>query len=344
MDLRKMSDRPLNAETPAEALRSWITANSAFFHRNQSEMKAAISLEEWRLSVDGEVKKAVSLSYNEIISLPKAINAGTLECAGNGRSLLKEKASGNPWTIGGVGNAVWGGIWLKEVLQIAGVKEEARYVTFEGMDAPLSSAGVKFIRSIPLEKALGSTLLAYEMTGEPLPLPHGFPLRALALGWVGASCCKWLHKITVASEPHEGYYRDRVYRIYQKGEDPRTGTVTTVIPIKTIITRPLQGEILVQRRILVLGAAYGGEAEIIEVDVSEDGGQSWSPAEFLGPNEPFAWRHWQYLWNPGRKGEHRLMARATDSKGNRQPMTAVWNVLGYGNNGVEEHSLKIQIV
>ena len=111
MDLRKMSERPLNAETPAESLRSWITANSAFFHRNQSEMRSAVSLEEWRLTVGGEVKTEVSFTYSEILSLPKAISAGTLECAGNGRSLLKEKASGNPWTIGGVGNAVWGGIW-----------------------------------------------------------------------------------------------------------------------------------------------------------------------------------------------------------------------------------------
>ncbi len=344
MDLRKMSERPLNAETPAESLRSWITANSAFFHRNQSEMRSAVSLEEWRLSVGGEVKTEVSLTFSEILSLPKAISAGTLECAGNGRSLLKEKASGNPWTIGGVGNAVWGGIWLKEVLRIAGAKETARHVTFEGKDEPLGSAGIRFIRSIPLEKALGSTLLAYEMNGEPLPLAHGFPLRVLALGWVGASCCKWLHKITVASDPHDGYYMDRVYRIYQRGEDPRSGTVTTAIPMKTIITRPLQGEVLEQGRIQVLGAAYGGEAEIIQVEISEDDGKGWSPAEFLGPNEPFAWRQWQYLWNPGRKGEYRLMARATDSKGNRQPMRAAWNVLGYGNDGVEEHSLKIQIV
>ncbi len=344
MDIRKMSERPLNAETPAESLRSWITPNSAFFHRNQSEMKSAVSLNEWSLSLGGEVKREVLLTYDEILSLPKAISTGTLECAGNGRSLLKEKASGNPWTIGGVGNAVWGGVWLKEVLHMAGVKENARHVIFEGMDEPLGSAGIKFIRSIPLEKALGSTLLAYEMNGEPLPLPHGFPLRVVALGWVGANCCKWLRKITVANEPYEGYYMDRVYRIFQKGEAPRTGKVTTAIPLKTIITRPLQGEIVEQGRILVLGAAYGGGAEINEISISKDEGQTWSPGEFLGPNEPFAWRQWQYLWTPGRKGEHRLMARATGSEGNLQPMAAVWNVLGYGNNGVEEHSLKLQIV
>ncbi|RQW78550.1 MAG: hypothetical protein EHM79_21405, partial [Geobacter sp.] len=143
--MRILTEKPLNAETPAEALRSWITANAFFFHRNQSEMKSAVSLGEWRLRIEGEVDAPGEFTFDEILRLPKAIAADTLECAGNGRGLLTVKASGNPWTIGGAGNAVWGGVWLKEVLQAAGLKESARHVAFEGLDEPLGSSRIKFI-------------------------------------------------------------------------------------------------------------------------------------------------------------------------------------------------------
>ena len=107
-----MSEKPLNAETPTEYLRSWITPNSVFFKRNQGDiMKDPIALSDWELTFEGEVEKPHSFDFDQIIRLPKAIVANTLECSGNGRSLLEDKAAGNPWAIGGVGNAVWGGVW-----------------------------------------------------------------------------------------------------------------------------------------------------------------------------------------------------------------------------------------
>jgi DMSO/TMAO reductase YedYZ molybdopterin-dependent catalytic subunit len=342
--MRILTERPLNAETPVEALRSWFTANSVFFHRNQSELKKAVSLAEWKLAVEGEVENPREFTFDEILRFPKAICPNTLECSGNGRSLLTEKASGNPWTIGGVGNAVWGGIGLKELLQVVKPKENAQHVAFEGMDEPYGAARLKFIRSIPLQKAQDSTLLAFEMNGEPLPLAHGFPLRALALGWAGANCCKWLEKISILDRPYEGHYMDKVYRVFQKGQDPKSGTMVAQIPLKSFISQPLQGEILKLGQILILGAAYGGERTVAKIEISIDGGRSWAPGEFIGPYEPFAWRQWQYVWNAAKKGVYCLMARATDSQGNQQPMEARWNVLGYGNNGVEEHAISVFIV
>ena len=201
-----------------------------------------------------------------------------------------------------MGNAVWGGVWLRDVLAEAGLKPAARHVAFEGFDTPLGSAGVKFVRSIPLEKALASTLLAYEMNGEPLPLKHGYPLRALALGWTGANCVKWLSRIEVRERPWEGFYMDSVYRLFQKGQDPRTGEVVTGLKLKSIITRPQPGETLAAGTIVILGAAYAGEADVERVDVSTDGGATWRPAAFIGPHEPYAWRQWQFLWERAGKG------------------------------------------
>ncbi len=341
--MRVMSEKPLNAETPVAHLQSWVTANAVFFKRNQGQiMSAPVGLETWRLSIDGLVEKKTELGFPDILCLPKVETAATLECSGNGRSLLGQKASGNPWTIGGVGNAVWGGVRLSEVLERAGVAAGARHVGFEGLDQPLGSAGIRFIRSIPLPKAMDSTILAYEMNGEPLPLEHGFPLRAVALGWTGANCVKWLSKITILDKPVAGFFMDKVYRVFQKDQDPATGVVVTAIPLKSIITAPENGAVLSGGDVVVRGAAYAGDADIAKVEVSTDDGGTWQVAGFIGPRERYAWRRFEYRW-PASKGRYRILARATDTGGEIQPMTAQWNVLGYGNNGVREHGITVTV-
>jgi DMSO/TMAO reductase YedYZ molybdopterin-dependent catalytic subunit len=338
--MRVMTDKPRNAETSNDYLRSWITANAVFFDRNQGEIPAEpIELSTWELAVEGEVEKPLRFTFNEILRLPKAIVANTIECSGNSRSLLEQKASGNPWTIGGVGNAVWGGVWLRQLLTKTGLKDTAKYVAFEGFE----EAKTKFIRSIPIEKGMDSTLLAYEMNGEPLPLKHGYPLRALALGWTGANCVKWLAKITVMDRPYAGFFMDKVYRVFQPGEESTSGTVVTGLKLKSIITQPVVGEKLDRGLVVVLGAAYGGGHQVEKVEVSVDGGETWAEAEFIGPKERYAWRQWQFVWEAKKPGQFRILARATDDSGAQQPLRADWNVLGYGNNGAKEHGVTVEI-
>lgn len=342
--MRVMTQKPLNAETPTEYLRSWITPNQMFFDRNQGDIiQEPISLSDWELFIDGEIEHPLRFTFEEILKMPKVIVSNTLECSGNGRSFLKEKASGNPWTIGGVSNAVYGGVWLKDLLAQTELKNTAKHVAFEGYDKALGSSGIKFIRSVPIEKALSSTLLAYEMNGEPIPLKHGYPLRALALGWYGANSVKWLHNIMVMEKPYEGFFMDRVYRVFQKGQASETGEVVKDLNVKSFITQPLKDETLSSGMITILGTAYAGEADIVKVEVSVDSGQSWNEATFIGPHEPYAWRQWQYIWKVSDPGDYTIMSRATDSTGRTQPMDATWNVLGYGNNGINEHALTIHI-
>lgn len=342
--MRVMTERPRNAETPTAALRSWITANDVFFDRNQGQIpEVGPSLEDYRLVVEGEVQTPLSVTFDTLLRMPKDIVANTLECSGNSRSLFETKASGNPWTLGGVGNAIWGGVWLRDVLEMAGLTAAARHVAFEGFDKPLGSSGISFIRSIPIEKAMDSTLLAYEMNGEALPLKHGFPLRSLALGWTGANCVKWLNRISLQREPHQGFFMDKVYRVFDKGQDPGTGVVVTGMNLKSFITQPLAGETLSTGKVVILGAAYAGEERVETVEVSTDGGDTWSQATFIGPDEPFSWRQWQAVWAPQQAGKYVLMARATDRKGNVQPMSAPANALGYGNNGVRELAVRVTV-
>ncbi len=346
MDIKKriMTESPLNAEPPIEALRSWITPNKAFFNRNQGAIpEQPISLGEWRLTVTGEVKRELVLTYNDLLDMPKVTIANTLECSGNGRSLLKEKAPGNPWTIGGVANVVWGGVLLKELLEKAGLTDRSLHVAFEGFGRPVGGSGVEFVRSIPIDKAIDSTLLAYEMNGEPLPNEHGFPLRALPLGWYGANSVKWLNKIVLMAHPYEGYFMDKAYRIFQKGQDPKTGEVVTDIKVKSIITKPLQGEGLKMVDTLIMGMAYAGSRAIKSVEVSFDGGHSWSDAQLFGPNLKYAWRQWQYQWRPISEGQYTILSRATDELGNQQPMEGQWNAHGYCNNGILDHGIRVRI-
>ena len=342
--MRVMTEKPLNAETPLKHLRTWITDNAVFFKRNQGQiMDAPIELSNWKLTVAGLVNNQLSLTFEEVNRLSRVEVADTLECSGNSRSLLKNKASGNPWTIGGVGNAVWGGARLKDVLDLSGLKDDARHVSFEGLDKPLGRAGIKFIRSIPIDKAMSSTLLAYEMNGQPLPVEHGYPLRALALGWTGANCVKWLHRIEVLDQPYQGFFMDKVYRVFQKGEDPKSGEVVKDIQVKSIIVEPENDQVIIAGIVPIRGAAYAGEAGIEKVEVSVDHGVSWHPATLIGIEQPYSWRHWEFLWEVNAGGDYTIMARATDTAGRLQPETAYWNALGYGNNGVQEHGVTVRI-
>ena len=181
------------------------------------------------------------------------------------------------------------------------------------------------------------------MNGEALPLKHGYPLRALALGWTGANCVKWLSRIVVMDRPYEGFFMDNVYRLFQKGQDSKTGEVIKGIKLKSIITQPQPGEILARGTIVILGAAYAGEADVERVEVSTDGGETWRPADFIGPHEPYAWRQWQLVWEVREAGTYTLMARATDRMNRRQPLQAEMNMLGYCNNGVKEHAVRVTI-
>lgn len=347
MEIKKriMTQNPLNAEPPIISLRSWLTPNDAFFNRNQGAIPSEpIAIDDWRLHITGEVKNELELSFQDILEMPKITTANTLECSGNGRSLLKEKAPGNPWTIGAVANTIWGGVNLKDVLQMAGLTDKSKHVAFEGFGKPVGGSGIDFIRSIPINKALDSTILAYEMNGEPLPNAHGFPMRVLPLGWYGANSVKWLHKIIVMEHPYEGYFMDKAYRIFQKGQDSKTGEVVTEIKVKSIITKPLNGETIKKGKLLITGMAYSGSNFIETVKISFDDGNKWFDCDFIGPNEQYGWRQWQYLWETNENGKFTILSKAKDSSGNEQPLNGQWNAHGYCNNGIIDHGIEVTII
>jgi DMSO/TMAO reductase YedYZ molybdopterin-dependent catalytic subunit len=335
------SVRFFDLETPVEFLNTWITLVPHFFVRNHMHEPAELSGESWRLSVGGEVEKPLTLSLGDVGKLQSHSVVNTLECAGNGRGLHRPQVPGIQWGKGAVSTAKFSGPRLRDVLQRAVVKKSGKHVMFRGLDE-IPGKVPPFIRSIPIEKALDSdTLVATHMNDVPLTKHHGFPARALVPGWIGAASCKWLTEIKVLDSEFVGNFMSPGYRFPNQPVKPGDAVkpedthVVTGLNVKSVISGPLEGSTLKPGKQTVHGAAWAGEANIVKVEVSTDGGSSWNTATLGHEQSHYAWRLWNYSWN-AKPGEHVIQSRATDSLGRVQPVEAVWNPSGYLYNAIDE--------
>lgn len=320
---------PENLEFPFSALNSFITSNEQFFVRSHFVLPK-VECDSWRLAIEGRVKEPCEIGYDELLRLPSRTVTMTLECAGNSRTFLSPKVGGLQWELGAVSNAEWTGVPLAAVLKRAGVKAGATEVVLEGADngaitkEPVSPGKIHYARSLPLAKALmPEVILAYNMNGEPLSHSHGFPLRAVVPGWYGMASVKWLTRIVVTDTTFRGYFQTSDYTFWeQRDELPIQLLPVTEVEVKAEIARPALHEIIPADTIYrIYGAAWTGESEVSKVEMSTDGGSRWEPAQLLGESVPYAWRFWEFYWRtPGQAGVYTLMARATDARGNVQPM------------------------
>jgi len=251
-----------------------------------------------------------------------------------------------------VGNAKFSGPSLKALLEKAGVKDTGKHVQFRGLDI-LTGHVPPFVRSIPIEKAAdGDTLIATHMNGAALTPHHGFPARAVTPGWVGAASCKWLTEITVLGKPAEGNFMSPGYRMPNtpvKPGDPAKPEDThslAALTVNSTIAAPSDGAKIrpttKSGAHVIQGAAWAGEADIIKVEISTDGGDSWKSAKLGEDHAKYAWRLWSYAWKPAKSGDYVILSRATDSQGRVQPDAAVWNPSGYLNNACDHVKVYVQ--
>lgn len=354
--LRVMNDRPVNAETPVTLLDDDITPNEHHFIRNNGiipERARRQNAKGWKLSIHGEVKKASSFDLNTLQERFTHIKRSlVIECGGNGRAGYNPPASGNQWTLGAVGCAEYTGVRLKDVLNTVGVRNSAVYIGYYGEDQHLSRDPKKhpISRGVPIAKAMDEhTLLVWEMNGEPLPAYHGFPLRLVCPGWPGSTSGKWLNRIWVRNQVHDGTkMTGTAYRVPRQPVAPGTKVpdedmvIIEEMPVKSIITRPGTGVETKQSAPFALrGHAWSGNGNVKAMDVSIDFGATWISATLKAPRNKYAWQRWNASVRFPKKGYYEVWARATDHTGRMQPMLVPgWNPKGYLNNAMQRIAVK----
>ena len=340
--LTLLNDRPVNAETPPELLDDAITPTSRHFIRNNGIPPEDVDAAAWTLTIDGLVDQPMTLSIADLRQQFEVVTmALTLECGGNGRGFFNPPARGNQWTYGAVACSEWTGVRLADVLKKAGVKSNVVYTAHYGADSHLSGDPDKLpiSRGIPIAKAMtDNILIAFEMNGGPLHPMNGAPLRLVVPGWPASTAQKWLNRIELRDQVHDGpKMTGKAYRVpaYKVAPGQKVPTEDFVIiermPVKSLVTFPANNAD-VGMATEVRGHAWSGDRTVRTVEISTDFGATWMAAELDQPVNSGAWQNWRANVSFPKAGYYEVWARATDSEGVMQPFAIDWNPKGYLNN------------
>jgi DMSO/TMAO reductase YedYZ molybdopterin-dependent catalytic subunit len=336
---------PLNCETSIPALIGGVVMPSAHFYVRNHFQVPSLDASSWRLGVGGLVERPLSLSLRDLTRMRSQTLVVTLECAGNGRSLLEPPVEGEKWDLGAVSTAEWTGVPLAEILDRAGVRASAREVLFRGADGGMVEGRtdpIRFERSLKLDVARESeALLAYAMNGEPLPIQHGYPLRAVVPGWYAVTSVKWLTDIELIDKTFDGYFQADKYQYEWQRDGEVIREPVTIQRVRSLITEPSANEAVERGDLVVRGVAWSGAAPIARVEVSV-GDAPWQEARLVGERKRHSWQWWELIVRIDRPGTIALRARATDLAGRTQPEQQEWNRLGYGNNAVRALPVEIR--
>ncbi|CUR53884.1 putative sulfite oxidase [metagenome] len=298
------------------------------------------------LSVPRGDAEPLSLTLRDLRRLPHTSLTAVHECTGNGRSFFGTQqgapAAGTQWTLGAVGTVRWEGVRLADVLRRVGISPAAVSVQGAGLDANYVSGGVDYgavRRPLPIAKALDDALLAWGMNGEPLLPDHGFPLRLVVPGWVGIASIKWLGSLEVSTTELTSPWNTKWYRMSGPGI-PADSPPLTENPVRSAWELAWNAQ-LTGRSIELTGRSWSGAGPVRRIDVSTDGGATWSQARLTRPGHRDGWTPWAHTWRHPAPGAHELMARATDVTGRTQPFTALENDGGYFFDAVVRHPVTV---
>jgi DMSO/TMAO reductase YedYZ molybdopterin-dependent catalytic subunit len=349
--LIKLSHRPPNYETPIDCFRTAITPNDTFFVRYHLPGIPEIDAGRWKITVDGDgACGQTELSLGDLKSMPSFEVTAVNHCSGNRRSLCRPPVAGVQWGYGAMGCARWTGARLKDVLDKVGLKKEALEIVFSGADGAVVDKTPGFIKSLPVWKAIEeTTLIAYEMNGAPLPHWHGFPARIIVPGWNGTYWIKHVTSIMATTKPFDGFWMKSAYRI-PIGEFPvvarfisqetRLDTPITEMVVNSLITSPADGTwVKAGAPVTIGGLAWDGGYGIRSVEVSTDGGRSWTGAALGQHLGKHAFRPWSYPFSPQARGKHVVVARATNRIGQTQTLELIQNPAGFHHNVVQSLTL-----
>ena len=351
--LIKKTYRPPNFETPIQYFRTPMTPNRAFFVRWHLAGIPQVALKDWKLSVGGEsAEKELNFTMNELKKefKPAQVTA-VCQCSGNRRGLFEPHVAGVEWGAGAMGNAVWQGVRLKDVLQKAGVKSDALEVVLNGADHPPLDKTPDFVKSIPIDMALSDdVLVAFEMNGLPLPHWNGFPARLIVPGWTGTYWVKQLTSVKVVAQPEKNFWMSAAYRI-PRGKFPTptfksqlyspNEPITTMV-VNSLITSLKSGEQIKRGRPLdIRGVAWDGGSGIAKVEVSTDG-TNWTAAKLGKDLGKYSFREFAHSVPMREVGSLVVMARATSNSGETQVNELIHNPAGYHHNVIQR--LYVEVV
>lgn len=349
------NEKPWNVEPAPHLLNDAVTPFSSIFIRNNGLIPEDVDAASWTLTIGGEsVVKEKTYTLDELKKKFKSYTYQlTLECGGNGRAGFYPPASGNQWEEGAVYCSAWTGVRLKDVLADVGLKSDAVYVGYYGKDKHLNGDPNKVVisRGAPMSKALqDETLLAWALNGKDIPLQHGYPLRLVCGGWPASVSGKWLHKLVVRNQVHDGEkmmgdsYRVPKYPVAPGQEVPDEDMkIIESMPVKSIITYPKSGAMFdTSKKLMVQGHAWAGEQEVSAMEVSTDFGATWKKCTLKKPVNRLAWQQWSIELNFPQTGYYEIWAKATDDQGISQPMVIPgWNPKGYLNNACHRIAVKV---
>ena len=339
--------RPPLLETPFEVFDKGVfTPNDQFYVRwHWAVIPTDIDIGKFNLTVRGHVSRTLSLSLNDILhGLPSVQLSAVNQCSGNSRGFFQPRVPGGEWANGAMGNALWTGVRLKDVLDKAGVKPGAVQVRFRGLDEPVVADAPHFMKSLDIDHARdGEVMIAYAMNGEQLPLVNGFPLRLVVPGWYATYWVKMLNDIEVLDQPDTNYWTKVAYTIpdtpHASMKPGESGVKMT--PINRMVPRSFVTNLVAGQKVKAVaptklrGIAFGGDCGVASVDSSIDGGRSWHPAQ-LGKDEgKYGFRQWQTQLTPPAAGAYSFLIRCTNSNGVSQPDAPNWNPAGFMRNIIE---------
>jgi DMSO/TMAO reductase YedYZ molybdopterin-dependent catalytic subunit len=352
--MRLVSDRPPNLETPLKYFRYDLTPNEVFFVRwHLAGMPSSVDTATFRLKIGGHVGRPLSLSLHDLMTRFEPVKTVALcACAGNARSVFNPRVPGAQWRNGGMGNAEWTGVRLKDVLAMAGARPGAFAVSFNGLDAPPMNTVPDFVKSLSYPHAAdGEVMIAYAMNGKPLPLLNGYPLKLVVPGWYATYWVGMLSEINVHADTFKGFWMDKAYLVpkgVRNGNERPESLAEKLEPInkldvRSIFVTPEPGNVVspgVENHIE--GLAFDGGDGISKVELSSDSGKTWHQAALQPSLGRYSWRRWTYAFRPAQNASRAtLWVKATNAAGETQPWHQ-WNRSGYMRNEIESLPLIVR--
>ena len=321
-----------SSNTPLADSQGTVTPSDLHFERHHTGVPE-IDPDQHRLLIHGLVKQPLVFTMNDLARLPAVSRFHFVECSGNSARDWGRPGAANVQLSHGLAScSEWTGVRLADLLDEVGVDDEARWIIGEGADAG------RMVRSLPLDRALDDVILAYGQNGEPVRPEQGYPLRLLVPGCEGSLSVKWLRRLEVSSLPTMA--RDETSKYTDLMPDGKARQFTLVMDAKSVITNPSGEQSLGGKGFHeIRGLAWSGRGVIDKVEVSTDGGASWTGAQLQEPRLAKAFTRFRLPWR-WEGGDHVLMSRATDETGYVQPtLAALLEARGtssiYHNNSIK---------